>query len=125
MPPILILDTITDIYEVLESCDCFVETRATSNYILRRSAIAPKKLAKLFPEVSQLLTNVGFLIKKDKCSTAPNAIPCFSWCSHHLVDHDLVSTSDKVTRVTVRSTSNPGTVSPSRTNDPNVRDDRG
>ena len=59
-----------------------------------------------------------------------NAIPCFSWCSDQLVDHDLGSTSDKVTRVTVRSTGlekeenmcNQGTVSPSRANDSNVQD---
>ena len=27
-----------------------------------------------------------------------SAIPCFPWCSDQLVDHDLGSTSDKVTR---------------------------
>ena len=31
----------------------------------------PKELEKLFPNVCQLLTNLGFLIKKEKCSTAP------------------------------------------------------
>ena len=90
----------------------------------------PKELEKLFLKVCQLLTDLGFLIKKEKLFNSSSAIPCFSSCSDQLVDHYLGSTSDKVTRVTVRSTGiekeenmcNKGTVGPSRANDSNVQD---
>ena len=127
-------DSTNDVYEGPETCDCFVETtRATSDYIPRRSAVVAFRSQGTREIISRSVSTADrsrVSYKEGEMLDSSSAIPCFSWCSDQLVDHDLGSTSDKVTRVTVRSTSlekeenmcNKGTVGPSRENDSNVQD---
>ena len=127
-------DSTNNVYEGPETCDCFVETtRAMSDYIPRRSAVVAFRSQGTREIISRSVSTADrsrVSYKEGEMLDSSSAIPCFSWCSDQLVDHDLGSTSDKVTRVTVQSTRlekeenmcNKGTVGPSRTNDSNVQD---
>ena len=132
VPTIWVVNSTKDIYEGPETCDCFVETtRATSDYIPRRSAVAFRSQG-----TREIISRNVSTADRSRVSyqgemlDSSSAIPCFSWCSDQLIDHDLGSTSYKVTRVTVRSTGlekeenmcNKGTVGPSRANDSNFQD---
>ena len=134
VPTIRVVDSTKDVYEGPETCDCFVETtRAMSDYIPRRSAVTAFRSQGTREIISRSVSTADrsrVSYQEGEMLDSSSAIPCFSWCSDQLVDHDLGSTSDKVTRVTVRSTSfekeenmcNQGTLIPSRANDSNVQD---
>ena len=134
VPTIRVVDSTKDVYEGPETCDCFVETtRAMSDYIPRRSAVIAFRSQGTREIISRSVSTADrsrVSYQEGEMLDSSSAIPCFSWCSDQLVDHDLGSTSDKVTRVTVRSTSfekeenmcNQGTLIPSRANDSNVQD---
>ena len=134
MPTIRVVDSTKDVYEGPETCDCFVQTtRATSDYIPRRSAVVAFRSQGTRDIISRSVSTADrsrVSYQEGEMLDNSSAIPCFSWCSDQLVDHGLGSTSDKDTRVTVRSTSfekeenmcNQGTVGPSRANDSNVQD---
>lgn len=73
----------------------------------------PKELEKLFLEVRQLLTSLGFLIKKGKCSTAP---------VQSLVFLGAIMTLAVPLPQGEENMFHSETVSPLGTNDPNVQD---
>ena len=131
MPPILVLDTTTHVYEVLESCDCLVETRATSDCIPGRSAVAATRSQETTKFISQSVStadqsSAGFLSRR--INARQLQVQSLVFLGALIIAFTM--TLIVPLTVTVQSTSleekknmcNPGTVSTSRTNDPNVRD---
>ena len=134
VPTIRVVNGATDIYESPETCDRLVETtRITSDCLPRRSAVVASRSQGTSTIISRSVSNadrLGIPCQEGKMLDRAGAISGLFRCSDQLSDHDLGSTSNKVTRITGRSTElkgetnmfYPRTVSPSRTNDPNVQD---